>query len=206
LAGCQRLGRSLPRALGVVSALRLKLHQLRCRHFKQFGDLLLLLGQIGKRLDVNGHRPQALCARLVLGQVLHLCDDLPLSPMQLANFLELGGANLPFRLATDLGGDECLGDGAGNRHQVVHAAAPGPVVDHHVELAGEDQHTDPSQHPLDHGRRDGPEPLAQLEPTGSELQAAGSEDDQSEHLQPVPLDDFVNEHRQTGSRPADLER
>ena len=46
------------------------------------------------------------------------------------------------------------------------------VVDHHVELTGEDQHTDATEHPLDHGRRDGAEVVSESEHAGGELDQA----------------------------------
>ena len=44
-----------------------------------------------------------------------------------------------------------LEDRLGDREQIGETAAPGRVVDHHVELARQDQHADPGQHAVDDG-------------------------------------------------------
>ena len=94
----------------------------------------------------------------------------------------------------------------GDAEQVLDAGADRLVVEHDVELRGEDQHADAGQHAVDHRRRDGAEPLAELAQAGDELDEAGEQHDDADHLEAELLDELQHEHREAGGRAAHLQR
>ena len=70
----------------------------------------------------------------------------------------------------------------GDAHKILDARADRLVVEHYVELRGEDQHADAGEHAVDHRGRHGAEPLPELAQAGDELDEAGEEDDDTDHL------------------------
>ena len=94
----------------------------------------------------------------------------------------------------------------GDADEVLDAGADRLVVEHDVELRGEDQHADAGQHAVDHGRRHGAEPLTELAQAGDELDEAGEQDDDADHLEAELLDELPDQHRQAGGRAAHLQR
>ena len=94
----------------------------------------------------------------------------------------------------------------GDAEEVLDAGAERLVVEHDVELPGEDQHADAGEHAVDDGRRDGAEPLAELAQAGDELDEAGEQDDDAEHLEAELLDELPDDDREAGRRAAHLQR
>ncbi len=89
--------------------------------------------------------------------------------------------------------------------QVLDAGADRLVVEHDVELRGEDQHADAGQHAVDDGGRDRAEPLPELAQAGHELDEAGKQHDDAEHIRAELLDELPDEHRKAGGRAAHLQ-
>ncbi len=52
------------------------------------------------------------------------------------------------------------------------------------------EHADAGQHAVDHGRGYGAEPLTELTQAGDELDEAGEQDDDADHLQPELVDEL----------------
>lgn len=62
----------------------------------------------------------------------------------------------------------------------------------------------PGEHPVYHRRRGDPEPAAQAQPPGEQLDGAGEQQDRPEHGHPVGTHQFEDQHREAGRRAADL--
>ena len=80
------------------------------------------------------------------------------------------------------------------------------IVDHDMELAGENEDADSSQHAMYHGGRDGAEPLSQLEPGPLHLDDPGQHDHDGQLFHAMLLNDLVDDDGQACGWPADLER
>ena len=84
----------------------------------------------------------------------------------------------------------------------------GVSVHHHVELTGENEHTDAGEHALDDRGRNRPEPAAEAGDARGELNRAGGEDHDPEHLEAEArvLHELIDDDQQARGRAAHLER
>ena len=79
---------------------------------------------------------------VVRNQLGDLAAEDHLIVVQVGHRVERLGAERPLGVARQAGDADPLGDGGGDRGEILEAAAARLVVDHHVELAGENQHAD----------------------------------------------------------------
>ena len=172
---------------------------------RQFGDLLFLF--CGILIGVFDLQAAAVPVGIdwfgMLGEPLLQAN---LAAVQIADFAQHLGPKPAYLPVVEAGNLHAFGDRLGNTDQVFDPAPLRFVVDHHVKLTGEDQHSDATQHSLYHRRRHGSEPLAESKAAGENLQRSGNQHSQPQHLEPQPLYDVEDDHRQSRRRPADLQR
>ncbi len=80
------------------------------------------------------------------------------------------------------------------------------AVQHHMELLNHDQHADARKHPMDHLRRDRPEPPPRLQQPSRKLDRTGQYQDRPQRRQPMLPHHLEHDHREPCRWSAHLQR